>query len=224
MEIRRAFRRSWRAARFAPATLICGLAWLAPAPAVATPVRVDALLSFYPPNPCAATELGDLTGYALGGTFEFFRRLGPAGDLIPLVPDPGPPELGGIACGARGRTAFTFDLAPGESLLLSFAGAIAMPEPGPPEYPVFAMFVPEPGPPEVPAAAPLFDLGEVAIPDPGPPEILSLYAFASPGHLIGTLEISAAPIPAPAGMALMLAGLAALAGTRQRREGGAAPS
>ena len=176
--------------------------------AQAVTIRADYTLNFLPPSPCYQTELGDLSGYTLGGTLALFYQLGRSGDLVEV--QPGPPNIGGIACGASGAGTFVFDLDLAEpvTLFLSFGGDLVSPNPGPPDMPVYAFPAGTEGNPEQPEAAPLINLGTISVgTQPGPPQ-MPLYAFASPGREVGTLSVSFAQVPEPGTLALMLMGIA----------------
>jgi hypothetical protein len=135
-------------------TRLGGDAGVACATAQATSIRADFSATFHPPDPCVATDLGDLTGWARHGSFALYYRFGRAGDLIRV--SPGAAALSGIACGDSGATGFRFDLdlVQAATLYLSFEGGLSLPNPGPPE---------------LPAAAPLIELGEISpfMPEPG---------------------------------------------------------
>ena len=199
------------------------------ATAQAVPVRADFSANFYPPNPCNATELGDLTHWALRGTFQLFYKIDRAGELIRA--SPGAPGVSAIGCGESATTGFSFDLGlergATATLFLSFEGALGLPNPGPPDMqamPVYAFTMPSPGPPEAPdpgppekpEATPLIELGEIsfAAPNPGPPE-MSLFAFASPGHVIGSITANVRVVPEPASLLLLGIGLLSLISVRR---------
>lgn len=136
------------------------------------------------------------------------------------IPDPGQPEITGLACGQSRTKSSLFDLTDGSTLYFSFSGLVAMPNPGPPEMPVYAFLAPSPGPPDFPAdGAPIIELGVFGFgaPNPGPPE-MPLFAFASPGHLIGSVGVDVTAVPEPATLLLLGSGLAVLAGFRLRRK------
>jgi len=196
--------------------VVCGVAMAVTAgSAAAMPVRAAITFSFFPPSPCSATDLGDLSGATLNGTLAFFERQGRAGDLVGY--NPGPPDMGRVACGATGHAAFNFDLAPGATLSLTFAGDLVGTNPGPPTVPVYAFPEQNPGPPTLPDTAPLIDLGtlgDLVGQNPGPP-VLPVYAFASPGHLVGTLSFAFA-VPEPSALAILAFDLAGLGFMRRR--------
>lgn len=208
--------------------------WLAPAllaalvgpfgAAQAMPIRADFGLNFYPPNPCNATDLGNLTGAALGGSFDLFYKIGRTGDLVRATP--GAPALREVACGSSAMTGFDFDLdldRGGATLYLSFAGALRIPSPGPPDAPVYAFAPSDEAPRDAPGSAPLIELGEISFrtPNPGPPD-MPLYAFASPGHEIGSVSAQVRVVPEPGTVLLFAAGLLALAAARRGARGRAA--
>lgn len=184
--------------------------------AQATPILVNFTANFHPPDPCASTSLGDLTGTTMEGAFALFYRIGRAGDLVQT--QPGPPEVRGVACGASGGTGFTFDLdlTSGATLYLSFTGALVQTSPGPPDMPVYA-FAPETSGPTLPDGAPLIELGVISLESsPGPPG-MPLFAFASPGHDVGNVAVTIAVVPEPSTLLLLSTGLLGAAGYGVRR-------
>lgn len=176
--------------------------------------------SFLPPNPCDASDFGNLSGAELSGTFDMYYQYGSSGPLIRATP--GAPAVGGIGCGASAQTGFDFDLAPGPgpggeaTLFLSFAGQLVTKDPGPINMPVYAFPAGLPSPPSLPDTAPLIELGVISVEkDPGPIQ-MPLFAFASPGHEIGYASADVRVVPVPAGAVLLASGLAALPGVRRR--------
>ncbi|MCB2022429.1 MAG: VPLPA-CTERM sorting domain-containing protein [Burkholderiaceae bacterium] len=196
------------------------VAWL---PAHALSLRLDWKLSFAPPNPCVDGSALATSAFGLYGTDESHSD----GYLL-WLPNPGPPD---IACGASALSGSgVFDAADGTAIFGALAGAVRLPDPGPPEMPAYAF---PPGTAEGdrivefdPGAAPFVALcnvvaGSIECPNPGPPE-LPLFAFASPGQQVGTLTLLLTPVPEPASAALLLLGLGALATLGRRRKAAAA--
>lgn len=178
-------------------------------PISAVPLHLEVLANFYPPNPCSTTQVGGraLSGYQLQG-FYLLSYQAVGGDI--QTPNPGPPELplfSGLACGDQTMNSivFDFDFAEETQLFLTFIGNL-LPEPGPPDSPVVMAFPAEvlavtEQPAEAPRIAIASLLGGHWVPEPGPPE-LPLFAFASPGHLIGHLEVRLIPLSGTLGLCL----------------------
>jgi len=121
------------------ATALALCAAFAAAPAPAATLLANYTLDFkQPPSPnCTATALGDLSGATLGGALRF-ATLDSAGAMVEI--QPGPPTIGGIACGVSYSGSFSFD-APGISpgVSVSFGGLVEK-SPGPPSLPLYAFF------------------------------------------------------------------------------------
>lgn len=181
--------------------------------AQAAQIRADYAVNFYPPNPCIETSLGDLSRSTLGGALTFSYQQGRSGDPV-AIPDSGLPAINNVACGSQSTGSFVFNLDLGvdaTTLFLAFDGLLTTPES---ELPTYA-FLPESDVRTVPEAAPLLNLGEISVncsslgppeiscPNPGPPELL-LYAFASPGHAMGSITVNFTQVPLPP--ALLLSG------------------
>lgn len=180
----------------------------------------------YPPNPCNATSVGGnpLEGTTLEGVLAL-SALDPDGNPIPLASR----GASGVSCGSQISGELNWSLDTGSmpaSLRASFGGAILLPNPGPPDLPLFAFAqgtadpeIPSPGPPEI-VLATLDAGGAILLPNPGPPE-LPLFAFASPGTRVGTLSIDILRVPEPSTVLLAGAGLIGLWAGRRRRAGNA---
>lgn len=68
-----------------------------------------------------------------------------------------------------------------------------------------------------PASATPINLGTISLEtSPGPPE-MPLFAFGSPGHLVGSLSVTFSQVPEPATALVVALGLAALAWAGRRR-------
>lgn len=182
----------------------------APSSAHAIGISFSYNLNYYPPNPCVDSSLSSSIGiYDLTGDGSIF------------IPSHGQPDT---SCGSSSSGAFSFDVSPGALLYLSFEGAIQVPDPGPPDAPVFAF---PNGTNEadeavsiMPSSAPLIFIGEVnldgiLIPNLGPQEF-PLFAFSSPGTQVGSLTVATAPVPEPGTLLLIGSGLAGLIAARKR--------
>jgi hypothetical protein len=205
--------------------LLLALLWFTPGAGHAGLIEYAAryTLNYYPPNPCAATSVGGhtLDGSTLGGVLSLFYRDTRIDGPIPLASV----DVDGLACGSRLDGVLNFSLDSNDlplSLLTSFGGGILIPNPGPPELPLFAFAegtenpaIPSPGPPDIELASLDADCGFLC-PNPGPPD-LPLFAFASPGTWVGTLSIEVFRVPEPETLLLMAAGLAGMWLGRRRR-------
>jgi hypothetical protein len=214
-------------ARLWAGALLLALLWFTPSAGHAGLIEYAArytLNYYYPPNPCAATSVGGyiLDGSTLGGVLSlFYRDTSIGGQTIPLTSV----DVDGLACGSRLDGVLNFSLDSNDlplSLLTSFGGGILIPDPGPPDLPLFAFAegtedpaIPNPGPPDIELASLDADCGFLC-PEPGPPE-LPLFAFASPGTRVGTLSIEVFRVPEPETLLLMAAGLAGMWLGRRRK-------
>ncbi|MBI3571611.1 MAG: VPLPA-CTERM sorting domain-containing protein [Gammaproteobacteria bacterium] len=188
------------------------------APVTAATVLADYTLNFKPPNPtCTATDLGDLSGATLSGT-PGFAYLDDAGNLVQV--NPGPVQIGGLACGASYSGSFSFD-APGISpgVSVGFGGVVER-QPGPINLPLYAFAAgTDPAGLADPGSAPWISLGAVALEsNPGPVQ-LPLYAFSSGvAYQVGTFEVTLQAVPLPAALWLFGSGVAGLIGVARRRQ------
>jgi hypothetical protein len=212
-------------ARLWAGALLLALLWLPPGAGHAGLIEYAAryTLNYYPPNPCAETSVGDysLDGSTLGGVLSLFYRDTRIDGPIPLASV----DVDGLACGSRLDGVLNFSLDSNDlplSLLTSFGGGILIPDPGPPDLPLFAFAegtenpaVPNPGPPDIELAEMDTD-GGILTPDPGPPD-LPLFAFARLGTRVGTLSIEVFRVPEPETLLLMAAGLAGMWLGRRRK-------
>lgn len=185
----------------------------APTGARAVAINFSYTMNFYPPNPCA--------GSTLSGSIGLFDI---TGDGSPIVSSPGPPEA---SCGESFSDSFVLFAAPGTDIYFSFEGAIHIPDPGPPEAPVFAFAAGtregDSTVADIPFSAPLISLGSVDIdgilcPSPGPPE-LPLFAFSSLGTQVGSISVAMSPVPEPSTMILLGSGICGLVLMRRFRKG-----
>lgn len=190
--------------------IFCLILLMLPVAGQAATIRADYLVGFVPPSPCDSTSLGDLSGASLGGTLQFFSQSADGGGLV--AQNPGPPVIGGVACGGRAAGAFEFDLdlaAGAQLLFVSFEGSLVDSNPGPPILPLYA-FLPGDDVSAAPAGAPVLPLGLISLDtNPGPPT-LPLYAFASPGHEVGSLQVAFSVVPVPGSLVLLASGLLVL--------------
>jgi hypothetical protein len=139
------------------------------------------------------------------------------GNPVPLIPNPGPPEA---PCAGSALGDLFFDVAPGIDVFATFGGFIHVPNPGPPETSVYA-FATRSSPGSDPGSAPYLLLGTLGpggswIPG-GAASEFPLYAVASPGTEVGTLQMTLEAVPEPGVFALAVTGLAALSLRRRRR-------
>ncbi len=175
--------------------------------------RTDYTVDFQPPT----SETFDFTGFVLEGDFVlYFQPLVGIGGAVPL----GQTRITGLGLNDSRSGSLTFDVdlsAGAGNLLLTFAGLLSLPNPGPPNMPFFA-FPPNPIAPEYPDPGPPgINLGVLGTgyPDPGPPN-MPLYAFASV-HEIGSLAVTVSAVPLPETSALLSLGLGLIAWGRRRK-------
>lgn len=131
-------------ARLISGALFSALLWLAASASQAAVIAFEVryTLNYYPPNPCAETSVGGaaLERSTLSGLLSVFYR-DADGNPVGLASA----DLDGHACGSRVDGVLEFSLdssALPSSLLASFGGSIRVPDPGPPELPLFAFASP----------------------------------------------------------------------------------
>lgn len=179
--------------------------------------RLDYLVSFVPPSPCEDPSCS-FADYTLGGLLELHFQQSRQSEPVPV---PGTEtRVGGLGWESSRAGSFDFDLdvsGGGGNLWLTFGGELVATNPGPPTLPFYAFPGQNPGPPVQPDAAPLIDLGVIGVGAAPSPSPMPLFAFASPGHDIGTLSVTVTGIPEPGTGALLALGVALVGWAARRR-------